>query len=486
MSAGGGGVGMLLWRRRRRLSVFCPRLRLFPLALTPRRSNLDHDTSNTTPTSTSTLVHHHVSSRCYHAVLQSTRLSSLPSSSDGRSRCCLARNGDEQFLDARRPLSKPLRRSFSSEDMDFLANQKKVHTPPANLGTKYVPEEVHRYMVDCMTAVGTPKFHATALADVLIAADKRGHFSHGLNRLEMYVNDVRQKICEGGADPTIEKESVSTALVNGNNGLGPVVGNFCIDLAVKKAKETGIGWVCARGSNHYGIAGWYAMRATEQGLLGMSFTNTSPLVAPTRAKKAALGTNPIALSAPAKGDDSFVLDMATCVVAVGKIEVERRKEKPIPEGWALDKDGKTTTNAADAMVGALMPLGGPETHSGYKGYGLGMLVEIFCGIMAGAHYGPNVRRWMQTDRPADLGQCFIAIDPSFFAPGFEGRMSDLMDHCRNMEPAEQGKPVLAAGDPERAHIEKIKKEGGITYHINQITDSWKLAKVLNVNPMQPA
>ncbi|XP_064090531.1 uncharacterized oxidoreductase YjmC-like isoform X1 [Macrobrachium nipponense] len=410
---------------------------------------------------------------------------------DRRTSRCLARPADERFLDARRrPLWKKSlgRRSFSSEDedMDFFTNQKKLHTPPADLGTKYVPEEVHRYMVDCMMAVGTPKFHATALADVLIAADKRGHFSHGLNRLEMYVNDVRQKICEGGADPTIEKESVSTALVNGNNGLGPVVGNFCIDLAVKKAKETGIGWVCARGSNHYGIAGWYAMRATEQGLLGMSFTNTSPLVAPTRAKKGALGTNPIALSAPAKGDDSFVLDMATCVVAVGKIEVERRKEKPIPEGWALDKDGKSTTNAADAMAGALMPLGGPETHSGYKGYGLGMLVEIFCGIMAGAHYGPNVRRWMQTDRPADLGQCFVAIDPSFFAPGFEGRMSDLMDHCRNMEPAEQGKPVLAAGDPERAHIEKIKKEGGITYHINQITDSWKLAKVLNVKPMQPA
>lgn len=339
-------------------------------------------------------------------------------------------------------------------------------------------------MVDCMTSVGTPKPHAVALADVLVAADTRGHFSHGLNRLEMYVNDVQKEVCDGSAVPTITKETVSTALVNGNNGLGPVVGNFCIDLAIKKAKETGIGWVCTRGSNHYGIAGWYAMRATEAGLLGMSFTNTSPLVAPTRAKKAAIGTNPISLSAPARNGDQFVLDMATCVVAVGKIEVERRKENPIPEGWAINKSGQPTTNAKDGMEGALMPLGGSELHSGYKGYGLGMLVEVFCGILSGGQYGPNVRKWMQTDRPADLGQCFVAIDPSCFAPGFEDRMSDMMDYCRNMEPADPSKPVLAAGDPERSHIEKVNKDGGITYHINQITDSWKLAKVLGVKPME--
>lgn len=372
----------------------------------------------------------------------------------------------------------------SSTNMNFLAKEKEKFEAPEDLGLKYSKDEILRFMIDCMMAVGTPKPNATSLANVLLAADERGHYSHGMNRLEMYVNDVKQKICEGGATPTIEKESVSTALVNGNNGLGPVVGDFCMELAVKKAKETGIGWVCARGSNHYGIAGWYSMTATKQGLLGLSFTNTSPLVAPTRAKTGALGTNPISLSAPAKGGDSFVLDMATCVVAVGKIEVERRKENPIPEGWALDKEGQPTTDPKEAMFGALMPLGGPETHSGYKGYGLGMLVEIFCGIMSGGHYGPNVRRWMQTDRPADLGQCFVAIDPSFFAPGFEDRMSDLMDHCRNMEPADPSKPVLVAGDPERTHVEKVKKEGGITYHVNQIKDSWKLGKALGVTPMK--
>ncbi|XP_050726443.1 uncharacterized oxidoreductase YjmC-like [Eriocheir sinensis] len=416
--------------------------------------DLDHGENQPAPTRP-----HLPPPSCYHPSCKLT-LASPPSSPFAASRRCL------------------------STTMSVLSGEKAKFTPPDDLPTKYTVKEIHRYMVDCMTAVGTPKEHATALADVLLEADRRGHYSHGLNRLEMYVNDVKQKICDGGAVPSITKESVSTALVHGNNGLGPVVGNFCMDLAVKKAKETGIGWVCTRGSNHYGIAGWYSMRATKAGLLGMSVTNTSPLVAPTRAKKAALGTNPISVSAPGKNGDDFVLDMATCVVAVGKIEVERRKENPIPEGWALDSKGHPTTNAAEGMQGALMPLGGTELHSGYKGYGLGMLVEVFCGIMSGGQYGPNVRRWMQTDREADLGQAFMALDPSFFAPGFEDRMDDLMNHCRNMEPADPSKPVLVAGDPERAHEAKVKKEDGITYHINQITDSWRLAKVLGVKPME--
>lgn len=363
-----------------------------------------------------------------------------------------------------------------------LQEDKAKFQPPADLGTKVPSADVRRFMVGCMKAAGVTEDKAVQLADVLLAADLRGHFSHGLNRLEMYVNDCRSKICNGNATPTIEKQSVSTAHVNGNNGLGMVVGNFCMDLAISKAKETGIGWVSARGSNHYGIAGWYAMRASDQGLLGMSFTNTSPLVAPTRAKGPALGTNPIALAAPGK-DDPFVLDMATCTVAVGKIEVSRRKGDPIPEGWGMDSDGKITTDPAAAMSGALMPLGGIESNSGYKGYGLAMLVEVFCGLLSGGQYGPNVRRWMDTTREADLGQCFVAIDTSFFAPGFPDRMSDLMNHCRNMPPADPSAPVLAAGDPERAHIAKVAKEAGITYHLNQITDSWKLANVLKVAPM---
>ncbi|XP_057381229.1 uncharacterized oxidoreductase YjmC-like isoform X1 [Daphnia carinata] len=344
--------------------------------------------------------------------------------------------------------------------------------------------EVKRYATDCMVSVGVKEDHASALADVLVAADYRGHYSHGLNRLEMYVQDIKSKICDGNAVPTILKDKYSTALVNGQNSLGPVVGNFCMNLAIEKAKKHGVGWVVANNSNHYGIAGWYSILAANQGLLGLSFTSTSPLVAPTRAKTAALGTNPITLAAPALNGDQFVLDMATCTVAVGKIELQRRKGLPIPEGWAIDTDGKITTSADVAMKGCLMPLGGAEETSGYKGYGLATLVEIFCGISAGATYGPNIRRWMDTKRKADLGQCFIAVDPECFASGFQTRMSDLMSHLRHMEPADPTKPILVAGDPERAHIALVDAEGGIRYHVNQINASAALAGKLKVKPMK--
>ncbi|XP_042209767.1 uncharacterized oxidoreductase YjmC-like [Homarus americanus] len=200
-----------------------------------------------------------------------------------------------------------------------VVTEKYQFTPPDNLGTKFLEDEVERFVVDCMMVLGVPRSNATSLAQVLVAADVRGHYSHGLYRVDMYVNDLRKNLCDGGAAPTIVKESVSTAFVDGNNGLGPVVGNFCMDLAIKKAKATGIGWVCAKGSNHFGIAGWYTMTAAKQGLLGMSFTNTSSLVVPTRGKEGVMGTNPLSLAAPAKGDDSFVLDMATSVVALGKV-----------------------------------------------------------------------------------------------------------------------------------------------------------------------
>lgn len=231
-------------------------------------------------------------------------------------------------------------------------------------------EESRRFMIDCFKAVKVPQDHAEQMADLLVAADYRGHFSHGMNRLEMYLNDLAINSTDGSAVPKILKETPSTAWVDGLNGLGAVVGNFCMDLAIKKAKQVGVGWVCAKGSNHYGIAAWYPMRAMKEGLVGMSMTNTSPLMAPTRSKEAALGTNPLALGVPAK-DDKYLLDMATTAVAVGKIEIQRRKGAPLPDGWAQDPEGAVTTDAELAFkTGCLMPLGGPEINSGYKGYGM--------------------------------------------------------------------------------------------------------------------
>uniref|UniRef100_A0A182Y2M5 Uncharacterized protein n=1 Tax=Anopheles stephensi TaxID=30069 RepID=A0A182Y2M5_ANOST len=348
-------------------------------------------------------------------------------------------------------------------------------------------EEARRFMVDCLVRSKTPLAHAKQQADLLVEADYRGHFSHGMNRLEMYINDLHKNACSGEAVPTVLNETPATAWVDGNNGLGAVVGNFCMDLAIRKAKEVGVGWVCAKRSNHYGIAGWYTLRAMNAGCIGMSMTNTSPLASPTRSKEAALGTNPISVGAPGKEGDGFVLDMATTAVAVGKIEMQRRKNEPIPVGWAQGPDGHPTTDAGVAFdTACLMPLGGTELTSGYKGYGLGAMVEVFCGILSGANYATKIRKWTHAgaDSEADLGQCFVAINPSCFAPGFEGRLSDLNSILRNMPMTDPEHPVLVAGDPERLHMAKVDRDGGLPYHVNQIKTCTELSERLGVKPIE--
>ncbi|XP_051885429.1 uncharacterized oxidoreductase YjmC-like [Pristis pectinata] len=341
--------------------------------------------------------------------------------------------------------------------------------------------ELHQFIECCMGAVGAQSSHGSALADVLVEADYRGHYSHGLNRLDMYLRDLKTGICAKDGEPTVGKCTVATALVNGNNLIGPIVGNFCMELAIKKAKEVGIGWVSAYGSNHYGIAAFYSMQAVKCGLIGMSCTNTSPLVVPTRAKQCTLGTNPISVAAPALDGDSFVLDMATSAVALGKIELQHRRGEKIPEGWGCDPNGKNTTDPASILCGGgLLPLGGSEATSGYKGYGLSMMVEMFCGILSGAHYSKNIRCWKETDLVADLGQCFLAIDPECFAPGFKSRMSDLLKMHRDLEPSEPGLCVLTPGDPERQHIAECEQHGAIPYHVSVVDHMNSVARELGV------
>ena len=350
-------------------------------------------------------------------------------------------------------------------------------------------DETYDFVKRCMVATGVKESHAEDLASLLHAADTRGHFSHGLNRLGMYVNDVLDTSTAKVGEPTVLKETVATAHVDANNVLGPTAGKFCIDLAIEKAKVAGIGWVTCKGSNHYGIAGWYSMRAASQGLIGMSFTNTSPLMVPTRGKEPVLGTNPISVSAPAKDGDMYVLDMATTTAAVGKVEMKVRKEEELPRSWAVDKDGMELHEGKKVLTGngGLQPLGGLEESAGYKGYGLGMMVEVFCGILGGSAYGHHIRHWLGLKKPgvpSNLGQGFVALDPKCFADGFEDRMSDLMDHCRNLEPVEGQSEVLAPGDPERKHIKKVESEGGIYYHEHVVNEMNQIAKRLNVAPLK--
>ncbi|KAJ8679363.1 hypothetical protein QAD02_015150 [Eretmocerus hayati] len=280
------------------------------------------------------------------------------------------------------------------------------------------------------------------------------------------------------------KNTLAIALVDGCNSLGQVVGKFCMELAIDKAQKFGVGLVSARGSNHYGIAGYYSLMAMEQGLIGFSCTNTSPLMAPTRSKASALGTNPISMGMSASNCDEFVLDMATTAVALGKIELADRKKESIPEGWAMDSEGKLTTDPVSALKAyALMPLGGEERNSGYKGYGLATMVELLCGILSGSNYGPNIRSWKAGKDIANLGQCFMAINPEIFAPGAKDRLGHLLEQLRGLPTAGE-KKVQVAGDPEREAMARVDREGGIQYHENQIKNSEDFAKEMGVEPMK--
>ncbi|XP_071102089.1 uncharacterized oxidoreductase YjmC-like [Haliotis cracherodii] len=336
----------------------------------------------------------------------------------------------------------------------------------------------------CMLKVGVPIDHAISLAEVVADADCRGHYSHGLNRLRFYINSYQFLNQKERQEPIVVKETEATALVDGNNMLGPVVGRFCMNLAMRKAKTTGVGMVSAYRSNHFGIAAHYSMMAMNEGLIGIAFCNATPTVVPTRAKQSVFGTNPISVAAPANNADSFVLDMATSTVAVGKVELKHRLGERIPEGWAVDDDGKGTTDADSVLkTRKLTPLGGMEETSGYKGYGLAMMVEMFSSVLSGSNTSPDVRH-PNSQHESNLGQCFMAVDPRAFAPGFEDRMSQLIGHCRGLQPADGETEVLIAGDPERNHIAMCDRRGGIPYHENQIHFADDIAQEYGVEPMK--
>ena len=217
-----------------------------------------------------------------------------------------------------------------------------------------------------------------------------------------------------------------------------------------------------RNSNHYGIAGWYALRAAAAGMIGLSFTNSSPLVAPTRALRPLIGTNPIALAAPAGRWGAFCLDMATSTIPRGRIEVAARRGETLPVGWAIGPDGRPATTPDDALAGALLPLGGLEETAGYKGYGLGLGVDILTGVLAGATFGPNIIGLFSTEAPSDLGQAFMVIDPAALdeAGAFESRLEGYLDQLTSAQtvPDAPGR-VLVPGEPEAAAEARSDERG---------------------------
>jgi len=317
--------------------------------------------------------------------------------------------------------------------------------------------------------MGCSEKDAQTATEVLLSADLRGVDSHGVARLSGYV-----RLWEAGrinSTPSIRivHETPSTAVVDGDGGLGLVVAPFAMQVAIEKAKNAGTGWVSVKNSNHYGIAGYHAMQALKQDMIGLSMTNASPLVSPTFSMERLLGTNPISVAIPANEEPPFVADMATTTAANGKLEILQRKQQEAPLGWIQDKEGKPTTNAFGVKEGgALLPLGGDREHGSHKGYALGSIVDIFSAVLSGANYGPWVPPFVAFLQPdpnpvgEGIGHFFGAMRVDAFRPAdeFKAHMDNWIKRFRSAKTTPGHEKVLIPGDPER-ELEKERMKNGI-------------------------
>ena len=325
--------------------------------------------------------------------------------------------------------------------------------------------QLNEFCTQVLKKVGVNEQDAKIVADNLVAADLRGVASHGVARLARYINGIKDGLIVPNTTPTVERESGVTAAVDAHDGLGQPAGLFAMNLAIKKAKENGVGIITVKNSNHYGIAGYYSMMALEHGLIGISLTNTNPLVVPTFGRDMIVGTNPIALAAPSENEYPFVLDMATSTVPRGKIEVYNREEKELPKGWALNEKGETGTNAtqicenmANRTGGGLTPLGGEgELFSGHKGYGLALLVDIFSGVLSGSAYATGVGK----EKNPNVGHFFMALDIEKFMPlgEFKKRMDDYINLLHNSTKAEGQNKIYIHGEKEFEKEKELMQSG---------------------------
>ena len=310
---------------------------------------------------------------------------------------------------------------------------------------------------------------ASLAAEVLAVSDLRGIDSHGVARLHAYFDMLSAGRINPSPQLSILRESPSTATVDGDIGLGLVVGPKANEIAMDKAEGAGTGWVSVSNTNHYGIAGYYVLKALERDLIGWSMTNTTKLVAPLWGAERKLGTNPIAIAFPGKEEPPIVIDMASCSAAYGKIEIALRKGDGIPRGWAIDGQGKDTLDPAKMIEeGALLPLGSDRERGGHKGYGLAIMVDVLSCVLSGANWGPFAPPFALRQEIPDkqvgkgIGHFFgsMRIDAFIDPDEFKSQIDAYRREMQSARPAPGTDGPLIPGDPE-LEAEKIRSKEGI-------------------------
>ena len=327
---------------------------------------------------------------------------------------------------------------------------------------KFPAEALKEFIIKFFRALDVPEIDARIAADVLISADLRGISSHGVIRLHTYYGSrLRNNLLDPESPIKVIHESPATLALDGGNGLGQVVAYHAMTRCIKMADDAGLAVTTVRNSNHFGIAGYFAMMALPEDMIGISLTNSQALVTPTFGLHPITGTNPIAAAIPAGKERPFVLDMATSIVPIGRVTVYQKAGQEIPLGWGINKDGALTENPAEILNGgALLPLGGPAELRGYKGYGLSLLVDLLSGVLAGAAFGTGVGN-PSAGKNADVGHFFAAIKIKNFRP-VEAFKADMDDYIRALKSADKlpgQNRIYIHGEKEFEHAEKCLVNG---------------------------
>jgi L-2-hydroxycarboxylate dehydrogenase (NAD+) len=327
------------------------------------------------------------------------------------------------------------------------------------------------FCVQVFRRVDVAEDDARIAADILVTADLRGVSSHGVAHLRRYVNGIQAGTIVARPSEKVVTETPVAAAIDAGAGLGMPVSYRAMQKAIQKACEAGVGFVSVRNSNHFGIAAYYAMLALPHNCIGLSMTNASRKVVPTFGRHATLGTNPLAIAAPAGKHRPYVLDMATSVTALGKIEIADQLGKPIPEGWAIDKDDLPATDAHRAfdeftrnVGGGLLPLGGAgELLGGHKGYGLAIGVETFTALLSGAAVSPLTYPKTPEGKalPANVGHFFGAWRIDCFRPieEFKSAMDDYQQLLKDAPKVDGQDRIYIPGEKEYEAAERHRREG---------------------------
>lgn len=334
----------------------------------------------------------------------------------------------------------------------------------------YEPNDLRRFVREVFESAGIPEPDAELASDVLAYSDEHGIDSHGVARLDTYYDLLHAGRINKNPSIKLVRSKASVATVDGDNGLGLVVGPKCNQLAIEKAAEYGSGWVSVSNTNHYGAAGYYPVKALERDLIGLSMTNSSKGVVPFNGRERMLGTNPLAIAFPAWEEKPLIIDMASSTVSYGKVEIADRRGKKVPEGWCLDANGLTTVDPL-AMIngGALLPLGSDENGSGHKGYCFATMVDMLSAVLSGANWGPfavpfAIKAASSEERRVGkgIGHFFGAWDISGFQDPdlFKQSVDDWIRVMRATPPIPGATEVLVPGDPEHRAFE-TRMRGGI-------------------------